>query len=183
MEHMTQHATATLIEATVPTRGLIGFESELVNLTSGHGIMSHLFREYAPHCGEIPGRKTGTLVSMETGPAIAYSLLRARGARQAVRRAGRRSLPGHDRRREPARGRPAGQPVQGEAPRPTTAPSGNDKSAALTPVTKFSLERAIEYIAADELVEATPLNLRLRKRILSATERKRSEKRPDYAAG
>ena len=60
------------------------------------------------------------------------------------------------------------------------AASGSDKSAALTPVTRFSLERAIEYIAADELVEATPLNLRLRKRILCATERKRSEKRPDY---
>ena len=64
----------TMIEATIPTRGLIGFEFQLLNMTSGHGILSHLFKEYAPRTGEVAGRKSGTLVSMDTGVAMAYSL-------------------------------------------------------------------------------------------------------------
>ena len=70
MENMeTEPSGRTFIQAVIPTRGLIGFETELVNLTSGHGIMSHLFKEYAPHAGEIVNRITGTLVSMEKGDA------------------------------------------------------------------------------------------------------------------
>jgi len=75
IEDMGSNAHGATIEATISTRGLIGFEFELLNLTSGHGVMSHLFKEYAPHCGEIVTRNTGTLVSMSTGTAMAYSLL------------------------------------------------------------------------------------------------------------
>jgi len=76
LDHMESEASGrTLIVATIPTRGLIGFETELVNLTSGHGIMSHLFLDYRPHAGEIVTRTSGTLVSMETGNGTAYSLL------------------------------------------------------------------------------------------------------------
>ena len=75
MEHMdTEPSGRTFIQAVIPTRGLIGFETELVNLTSGHGIMSHLFKEYGPHAGEIQNRTTGTLVSMDSGTATPYSL-------------------------------------------------------------------------------------------------------------
>ncbi|MFN7342462.1 MAG: translational GTPase TypA, partial [bacterium] len=75
MENMeTEPSGETLITALIPTRGLIGFETEIVNLTSGHGIMSHLFREYGAHAGEIVTRTTGTLVSMEAGVATTYSL-------------------------------------------------------------------------------------------------------------
>src|SRR5437764_7073371 len=71
---MDHHATRVSIEAIIPTRGLIGFETDLVNLTRGEGLMSHLFREYAPFKGEIGGRGRGVMVSMESGISTAYAL-------------------------------------------------------------------------------------------------------------
>ena len=176
MEHMDTEASGRVfIQATIPTRGLIGFETELVNLTSGHGIMSHLFKEYAPHAGEIQNRTTGTLVSMDAGTATPFSLqtLEERGILFVA--------PGDA---------VYGGMLVGENPRVGDLPvnpvkekhldnmrsSGKDKTSKLTPALRFSLERAIEYIDADELVEATPLNIRLRKRILDANVRKRSQK-------
>src|SRR5437764_6820142 len=78
---MDHHATRVSVEAIIPTRGLIGFESDLINLTGGEGIMSHLFREYAPFKGEIEGRNRGVMVSMEPGVSTAYALnnIQARG--------------------------------------------------------------------------------------------------------
>ena len=166
----------SVIEATIPTRGLIGFEFELLNMTSGHGIMSHLFKEYAPRTGEIAGRTTGTLVSMEDGVAMAYSL-------DALESRGKLFIAAGDNVYE-------GQ-IVGENPRNDDLPvnptkekhltnhrsTGDGKGIQLSPPLKFSLERAIEYISADELVEATPKNIRLRKRILSATERKRQARK------
>lgn len=173
LEH---HHSGVTVEAEISTRGLIGFESELVNLTSGHGVMSHLFLEYRPYCGEITTRLSGTLVSMDQGKAATYSLevLQTRGKLFVG--------PGDEVY--------AGQ-IVGENPRNQTLPvnptkekqldnmrsSGNDKTIALTPPIRFSLERAIEYIEADELVEATPVNLRLRKRLLDHNERRKDEKR------
>lgn len=172
IEH--HHAGVTL-EAEVSTRGLIGFESDLVTLTSGHGVMSHSFLEYRPFCGEISTRSTGTLVSMEQGKAMAYALdmLQSRGKLFIG--------PGEDVY--------AGM-IVGENPRKEDMPvnpakakqldnmraSGSDKSIQLSPPVKFSLERAIEYIAPDELVEATPTFLRLRKRILDETTRRKQAK-------
>ena len=79
--HMDHHAERVSLEAIIPTRGLIGFESDLVNLTRGEGLMSHLFREYAPFKGEIEGRGRGVMVSMEPGISTAYALnnIQARG--------------------------------------------------------------------------------------------------------
>ena len=71
---MNHHATRVSIEAIIPTRGLIGFETDLINLTRGEGLMSHLFREYAPFKGEIGGRGRGVMVSMESGVSTAYAL-------------------------------------------------------------------------------------------------------------
>jgi GTP-binding protein len=176
LEHMDAEASGrTLIQAVIPTRGLIGFETELVNLTSGHGIMSHLFKEYAPYAGEIVTRTTGTLVSMETGVATSYSLtaLEDRGILFIG--------PGEDVYQ--------GMLV-GENPRAEDLPvnpvkekhldnmrsAGKDKTAKLSPPRRFSLERAIEYIDTDELVEATPRFLRLRKRVLCPHERRRMAK-------
>jgi GTP-binding protein len=166
----------TMIECTIPTRGLIGFEFELMNLTSGHGVMSHLFNEYAPHCGEIPTRTTGTLVSMETGPATAYSLDALEDRGKLFVEAGEDVYTGQ---------------VVGENPRADDLPvnptkekhltnhrsSGDGKGIQLSPPVRFSLERAIEYIAQDEFVEATPKNLRLRKRVLDPHERRRLARR------
>lgn len=175
VEVLTPHAGRTSVEATIPTRGLIGFEFELLNLTSGEGILSHLFKEYAPVCGEIRTRSTGTLVSMERGVAMAYSLdsLEDRGTLFIA--------PGD----EIYEGMIVGEnPRRDDLPvNPTKAKhltnhrsSGDGKGIQLSPPLKFSLERAIEYVAPDEYVEATPKSLRLRKRILCGHERKRVEK-------
>ncbi|MEC5128991.1 translational GTPase TypA [Verrucomicrobiales bacterium BCK34] len=175
-EAMSAKNGRTTLEVTIPTRGLIGFEFELLNLTSGEGIMSHLFKEYRPDTGDIRTRHTGTLVSMEKGEAMTYSLT-------AIETRGKLFVGPGDKVYEGM--------IIGENPRtddlpvnPTKAKhvtnhraSGSDKTTALTPPLKFSLERAIEYIAPDELVEATPQNIRLRKRILDSNARKRAGKK------
>ncbi|MEC8906207.1 MAG: GTP-binding protein, partial [Verrucomicrobiota bacterium] len=174
--NMKASGSGSMIESMIPTRGLIGFEFELLNMTSGHGIMSHLFKEYAPKVGEIAGRSSGTLVSMETGVAMAYSLdaLESRG--KLFIGAGENVYEGQ---------------IVGENPRSDDLPvnptkekhltnhrsTGDGKGIQLSPPLKFSLERAIEYITTDELVEATPKNVRLRKRVLSAVDRKREARK------
>ena len=175
IEDMGSNAHGATIEATISTRGLIGFEFELLNLTSGHGVMSHLFKEYAPHCGEINTRNTGTLVSMSTGTAMAYSLLPLEDRGKLFIAPGEEVYEGQ---------------IIGENSRKDDLPVNpvkaknltNHRSATkgisegLAPPIRMSLERAIEYIANDELVEATPSHLRLRKRILDPHERKRAAK-------
>ncbi len=176
VEAMSAKNGRTTMEIIIPTRGLIGFEFELLNLTSGEGIMSHLFKEYRPDSGDIRTRHTGTLVSMEKGEAMTYSLINIETRGKLFVSPGENVYEGM---------------IIGENPRtddlpvnPTKAKhvtnhraSGNDKTVTLTPALRFSLERAIEYIAPDELVEATPQNIRLRKRILDSNERKRAAKK------
>ncbi len=178
MEH---HHAGVTVEAEISTRGLIGFESDLVTMTSGHGVSSHMFLEYRPKGADISTRKTGTLVSMQTGKSMGYALdmIQARGKLFVG--------PGEDVY--------DGQ-IIGECPRKEDLPvnpckgkqldnmraSGSDKNIQLAPPVRFSLERAIEYIAPDELVEATPNFLRLRKRVLDAEERRRIMKRAKHAA-
>ncbi len=178
VDMMNPKGSVTDIEVTIPTRGLIGFEFELMNITSGHGIMSHLFKEYRLHCGPISSRKNGALVSMSTGNAMAYSLM-------ALEDRGRLMV-------HPGEEIYLGQ-IVGEHSRatdldvnPTKAKElTNHRSATkgitetLTPPFKMDLERAIEYIASDEFVEVTPNFLRLRKRYLDPNERKRMAKKAD----
>ena len=171
---MDHHATRVSVEAIIPTRGLIGFESDLVNLTRGEGIMSHLFREYSPYKGEVEGRTRGVMVSMEAGTSTAYALnnIQARGklfiGPQEEIYAG--MIVGEN-------ARPEDLPVNPcKAKHLTNMRSqGEGKGIQLEAPLKMSLERAIEYIGSDEYVEATPKSLRLRKRILDATARKRSQ--------
>jgi GTP-binding protein len=165
----------TLITASIPTRGIIGLEFELVNITSGHGIMSHLFDHYKPWAGTIQTRQAGTLVSMDTGPATAYSLL-------ALEERGTLFI-------NPTEEVYTGM-IVGENSRADDLPvnpvkakkldnirsATKENTSKLAPALKFSLERAIEYIDPDELVEATPNFLRLRKRVLDPHERKRMAK-------
>ena len=166
----------TRLEAIIPTRGLIGLEFEVLNLTSGQGILSHLFLEYRPVSGDIRTRQTGTLVSMEKGESMTYALRNIETRGKLFIGAGEEVYEGM---------------VVGENPRsedlpvnPTKAKhvtnhraAGSDKSEALTPPIKFSLERAIEYVGPDELVEVTPKLIRLRKRILDFNTRKREAKK------
>jgi GTP-binding protein len=163
------------VEALVPMRGLIGFETDLVNSTKGMGVMSHLFHEYGEDRGEIAARKNGSLVSMDAGEATTYAL-------NMVQERGRLMI-------EPGDHVYIGM-IVGENARENDIPvnpvkekrltnmrsQGDGKGAQLNAPLKLSLERALEYIDVDEYVEATPKNLRLRKKILDDNQRKRSEK-------
>jgi GTP-binding protein len=170
---MHHHGEEVSIEALMPTRGLIGFETDLVNQTRGLGVMSHLFHEYGPDRGEITARKNGSLVSMENGEAMAYAL-------NMLQERGRLMV-------EPGEKIYAGM-IVGENARENDIPvnpckakkltnmrsTGDGKGIQLNPPLKMSLERALEYIGPDEYVEATPKNLRLRKKILNENQRKRA---------
>jgi len=172
--NMNHHGDQVTIEALVPMRGLIGFETDLVNMTKGMGVMSHLFHEYGSDRGEIAARKNGSLVSMEDGEAMAYAL-------NMVQERGRLMVePGDKIYKGMIVGENAREndiPVNPcKAKRLTNMRSqGDGKGIQLSPPLKLSLERALEYIDVDEYVEATPKNLRLRKKILDETRRKRSE--------
>lgn len=161
------------LEAFIPTRGLIGFETELINISRGLGVMSHLFHEYGSDRGEIPARNNGSLVSMESGKATAYALdlLQERG--RLMIEPGAIVYPGM---------------IVGENARDqdllvnpcrtkkltNMRSSGEGKGILLDAPLRLTLERALEYISADEYVEATPHHLRLRKKILDEHERKRA---------
>jgi GTP-binding protein len=173
--NLNHHGDQVTVEALIPMRGLIGFETDLVNLTRGLGVMSHLFHEYGPDRGEIDTRKNGSLVSMEDGVATSYAL-------NAIQERGRLMV-------EPGDKIYQGM-IVGENARENDIPvnpcktkhltnirsQGEGKGIQLSPPLKLSLERALEYIGSDEYVEATPKNLRLRKKILDGTQRKRAEK-------
>ncbi|HXJ60122.1 MAG TPA: translational GTPase TypA [Verrucomicrobiae bacterium] len=163
------------VEAIIPMRGLIGFETDLVNITRGLGVMSHLFHEYGADRGEIAARKNGSLVSMDSGEATSYAL-------NMIQERGRLLI-------EPGDAVYVGM-IVGENARENDIPvnpvkekkltnmrsQGDGKGIQLNPPLKLSLERALEYIDVDEYVEATPKFLRLRKRILDENQRKRAEK-------
>ena len=173
--NMNHVANTVSVEALVPMRGLIGFETDLVNSTKGMGVMSHLFYEYGPDRGEIAARKNGSLVSMDGGEATAYAL-------NMVQERGRLLI-------EPGDAVYVGM-IVGENARENDIPvnpvkekrltnmrsQGDGKGIQLNAPMKLSLERALEYIDVDEYVEATPKNLRLRKKVLDENARKRSEK-------
>jgi GTP-binding protein len=170
MKHQT---TSVLVEAVIPTRGIIGFETDLLNMTKGMGLMSHLFKEYGPFKGEISSRNNGVLVALEDGESTTHAL------GQFQERA--RLFIG------PAEPIYAGM-VVGENSRPedmivnpcktkhltNMRSSGDGKGIVLETPLKMSLERMLEYISADEFVEVTPGSLRMRKRILDHTKRKRA---------
>jgi GTP-binding protein len=172
MEHKPH---SVYVQSVIPTRGLIGFETDLVNLTKGHGIASHLFKEYGPHKGEIPSRNNGVLVSMEGGTSMAYAL-------ESIQERGRLFIGPQEEIYEGMiigeNSRPDDMPVNPcKAKKLTNMRSqGDGKGISLAPPIVMSLERSLEYIAPDEYVEATPKSLRLRKKILDANARKRAEK-------
>ena len=160
------------ITARIPTRGLIGFDFELLNTTSGHGVFTHIFREYAPYCGELSGKPSGRLVSIESGVSTRFALL-------TLQERGRLFI---DPQEEVYAGQVVGYEPKGveihvnpcrEKHLTNIRMSYKEQTVVLTPAAKFSLERAIEFIGPDELVEATPHNIRMRKRILDANLRNR----------
>jgi GTP-binding protein len=172
MTNMEKHPHSTMIEATITTRGLIGMEIDIVNLTSGRGVMSHLFKEYGPHAGEVLTRLTGTLIATEAGETTTYALVMCQERGKLFVGPGEQVYEGMIVGENPRNEDIAVNAVR-EKKLTNFRSQGEGVATGLTPATNLSLERAIEYIAADEFVEVTPRNLRLRKRILREVERRK----------
>ncbi len=161
-------------EFIVPSRGIIGLRNQLLTATAGEAIMAHRFKEYQPLKGGIPERQNGSLVSMEKGQAIPYSIdkLQDRGKFFVD--------PGEDIYEgqvigENSRGDDMTVNVTKTKKLSNVRSSGADDKAKIVPAIKFSLEEALEYIQKDEYVEVTPKHLRLRKIYLTEVERKRNK--------
>jgi GTP-binding protein len=164
----------------VPARGLIGFHSEFLNMTRGTGIMSHVFDDYGPMAGAIEDRRNGVLISGDDGEAVAYALwkLDDRGRMFVV--PGEELYEGmiigiHTRDNDLVV-----NPVK-EKKLTNVRASGKDEAIVLTPPMQLTLEKAVEFIADDELVEITPKSIRLRKRFLKDHERKRASREVEAA--
>jgi GTP-binding protein len=175
LTNMEKHPHSTMIEATITTRGLIGMEIDVVNATSGRGVLSHLFKEYAPYAGEVLTRITGTLIATDAGETTTYALLMVQERGKLFVGPGEQVYEGMIVGENPRNEDIACNAVR-EKKLTNFRSQGEGVAAGLTPATKLSLERAIEYIAADEFVEVTPKNLRLRKRILNNGERQKAMK-------
>ena len=172
MSIMDTGETQTHLEFKIPTRGIMGLKTRVMNVTHGDAVFYHTFLEYGPFAGDIGSRQNGAMISMSTEKAVAYALgtLQERGQLFVApgvecyegMLVGERSRPG-DMVVNIARTKSLGNQ------RSSTA----DISVQLTPPRLFTLEEALEYIMDDELVEITPQNIRMRKRILSETERRK----------
>ncbi|HND60621.1 MAG TPA: translational GTPase TypA [Opitutaceae bacterium] len=167
---------STMIEATITTRGLIGMEIDVINATSGRGVLSHLFKEYGPYAGEVLTRLTGTLIATEPGETTAYALVMCQERGKLFVGPGEQVYEGMIVGENPRNEDISVNAVR-EKKLTNFRSQGEGVATGLTPATKLSLERAIEYIAVDELVEVTPKSLRLRKRILGQTERQKAAKK------
>ena len=172
MTRMEARGDRMLCEFTIPSRGIIGLRNQLLTATAGEAIMAHRFLEYQPMKGDIPQRLNGSIVSMETGKAIPYSIDKLQDRGRFFVAPGEEVYEGQ---------------VIGENTRPddmvvnvtktkklsNVRAAGSDDKARIAPAIKFSLEEALEYIQKDEYVEVTPKSLRLRKILLKETDRKR----------
>ncbi len=176
MEDMASDESITHLVFRIPSRGTMGLKTRLLNATHGEAVFFHRFREYGPFSGEMAGRKNGSMIAMSTDKAVAYAL-------DTLQERGRLFIkPGDDCYEGMIVGASAkeGDLIVNVA---KTKNLGNqrassaDKAIQLTPPVTFTLEGALEYIEDDELVEVTPQRVRLRKRILSTTDRKKAAKR------
>ena len=176
MEDMASDETMTHLTFRIPTRGTMGLKTRILNATHGEAVLFHHFLEYGPYSGEMTGRKNGGMIAMSTGKAVAYAL-------DTLQERGRLFVSPGD---ECYEGMIVGESAkEGDMvvnvektknlgnQRSSTA----DKAIQLTPPVTFTLEEALEYIEDDELVEVTPESVRLRKRLLSATDRKKAAKK------
>ena len=177
MDNMSTFENQVRLLYTIPSRGLIGFSTDFMTLTKGYGIMNHSFKEYLPYENVVIGeRKLGVLVSMENGNATAYSLgnLEDRGTMfiEPGEEVYEGMIVGECNRDNDL----AVNVVKGKQLTNTRA-AGSDHTVVLDRPRKITLEYALEYINSDELVEITPNNIRLRKRILNTEERKKYDAR------
>ncbi len=164
------------LEFIIPARGLLGYRSQFLTDTNGNGIMNHVFNSYEPYKGDIEQRSTGSIIAHETGEATGYGLFNTQSRGRLFIEPGTPVYEGM---------------IVGENPKSedivcnvckkkqmtNTRASGSDDALRLVPPSKLSLEQSLEFIKNDELVEITPNNIRLRKRILNKEERMKAEAR------
>ncbi|GGX89066.1 translational GTPase TypA [Vogesella alkaliphila] len=165
----------TRLEYHIPARGLIGFQSDFMTMTRGTGLMSHVFDDYAPVKADMPGRHNGVLISQENGEAVAYALWKLEDRGRMFVSPGDKLYEGmiigiHSRDNDLVV-----NPVKGKQLTNVRA-SGTDEAVRLTTPIKMTLESAVEFIDDDELVEITPKSIRIRKRFLNESDRRRMNK-------
>jgi GTP-binding protein len=165
----------------IPTRGLIGYQPQLLSDTRGTAIMNRIFHAWEPFRGEIPGRRTGVLLSNGQGTAVAYALFNLQDRGPMMIDPGMRVYRGMI-VGEHTRGNDLEINVLKGKQLTNIRASGKDEATVLTPPMKLSLERALSYIEEDELVEVTPKSIRLRKTILDPNDRKRAERAKSAAS-
>ncbi len=163
----------TRLEYHIPARGLIGFQGDFLTMTRGTGLMSHVFDDYAPVKPDMPGRHNGVLISQENGEAVAYALWNLEDRGRMFVSPGDKLYEGmiigiHSRDNDLVV-----NPIKGKKLTNVRA-SGTDEAVRLTTPIKLTLESAVEFIDDDELVEITPVTIRIRKRHLSEHERRRA---------
>jgi GTP-binding protein len=158
-----------------PTRGLIGYQGELLTDTRGTGIMNRLFHSYAPHKGPIQGRRNGVLISTDQGEAVAYALFNLEDRGPMMIDPGTRVYRGMI-VGEHSRGNDLEVNVLKGKKLTNIRTTSKDEAVRLTPPLRMVLEKALAYIEDDELVEVTPKSIRLRKRHLDPNERKKAER-------
>lgn len=172
----TREGGVSHLEFLIPARGLLGYRSQFLTDTNGNGIMNHVFDSYQPYKGDIEQRSTGSIIAHETGEATGYGLFNTQSRGRLFIGAGTPVYEGM---------------IVGENPKnedivcnvckkkqmTNTRAAGSDDALRLVPPTRLSLEQSLEFIKEDELVEITPHNIRLRKRILNKEERMKAESR------
>ncbi len=171
--HIDHREDRALLDFEIPSRGLIGLRTNLMTATAGEAVVSHRFKDYEPYKGEIEGRSQGSLIALETGTSIAYAISKLQDRGKFFVSPGDEIYGGQ---------------VIGENTRPddlvinvcktkkltNMRASGSDDKTVVAPAVVFSLEEALEYIQGDEYVEVTPNHIRMRKILLSETDRKRA---------
>ena len=174
IKSMNPKGSRMLCEFEIPSRGIIGLRNQLLTVTAGEAIMNHRFKEFQPYKGDIPSRINGSLISMERGSAIPYSL-------DKLKERGRFFIFPNE---EVYTGQVIGENSRGDdmvinvtktKKLSNVRASGSDDKVKLAPPLKFSLEEALEYIQEDEYVEVSPKYIRLRKTILDEKDRKRKQ--------
>ncbi len=163
----------TLLEFEIPTRGLMGLRSNLLTATQGEAVVAHRFKDYQPYKGDIEMRSNGSLVSLETGEAIAYSMNKLLDRGRFFVEPGE-EIYGGQVVGEHTRERDLNINICKTKKLTNVRASGSDEKVVLPPAIKFSLEEALEYIQEDELVEITPNHMRMRKIQLDPLDRKRN---------
>ena len=163
------------LEFLIPARGLIGYRQEFMTDTKGNGILNSVFDGYALYKGEIPKRKVGSIISFETGESTAYGLYSAQERGILFIGAGVQVYTGMIVGANP-KGLDIDVNVCRKKQQSNIRASGSDEALRLSPAKDMSLEEALEFIEDDELIEVTPLNFRIRKKILDSTKRYKSKK-------